>query len=364
MGVTGSKKQTAASSSDEDSYDSDDNSDASSTAERRPARPSRATAAATREALRLEPPAFSMNNGELDPNRYELWSFRLPSSIPIQDLDGCEMTIPAAARDSTAGGTLSAPSGKDNGNSTTSSNGAFSFATQKGENYTMRWGHKVENESFRVLVPNNDDDDDMDDDDDDDDNKKKKFLSPANATFQRHINVASVVEEVSETKLAPGRESAPTPDLVTRGIQHSMRRAYKHVPQKTGLKRRWMPLGARGGGDLAEAASRPQSSSASHVLLEKQKRKRSMSGADDLRQPEGGKRKLTGSQQLLIDNAAIKEVHLAATKFVPNLDGAAESKAAKKARKAAEKEQKKMDKQSKKDSKKSKKEKKLKKEEV
>ena len=383
MAVSGSKKRKARAASSSSSSESSSSDESDAPVEKK--MPARLSEAAMRESLRLDPPKFSLggdnssqngNNGELDSNRYELWSFRLPASIPIQDLDGCELTVPATAAASAAGGILSAPAA-ENGKAAAaaaaaSSNNPFSFATKNGDNYTLRWGHQVENESFRVLVPYKDGDDESEDEDNDN-NNKKQFLAPANAPFQRHINVVSVVEEVSETKLAPGMETAPKPNLVTRGIPHQMRRAYQHVPQKTGLKRRWMPLGSKGGADVVQEESRPRSLSASSLLLDKQKRrKRSMSGpTEDRHQAEEGKRKRSGSGQPTssYSNHTAPNGRIIKAKNESSSDDSSkptESKAEKKARKAAKKEQKKAKKeakQAKKEAKKAKKEKKTKKEE-
>ena len=332
------KRKARADSSSSSSSDSDGGNSSSDESnvpvKMKPARPPAVSAAVLREQLRLDVPTFSLGDSDngtvFDSDRYELWSVRLPALTNIQDLDGCEMMIPETASAIVAGGTVAAAA-SENGK-VVPTNQAFSFATTKGDNYTLRWGQKVENESFRVLVQHKgeDSDDEDEEEENNESNKKKKFLSPANAPFQRHVNVVAALEDVSETKLAPGTLTAPKPDLVTRGIQHKMRRAYQHVPQKTGLKRRWMPLGSKGGADVVQKESRPRSLSASSILLEThQKRKRSMSG-----QNMNG---LPPPAAVAPSNAAS-----AAKQKVGNSSGddgskEAESKAEKKARKAAKK---------------------------
>lgn len=330
-----SKKRKARADSSSSSSSGSDGGDSSSDesdvpVQMKPARPPAVSAAVLREQLRLDVPDFSLgdNGTEFDSDRYELWSVRLPALTNIQDLDGCEMMIPETASASVAGGTVAAPAA-ENGK-VAPNNQPFSFATTKGDNYTLRWGQKVENESFRVLLQQKgDDSDDDDEEESNESNKKKKFLSPANAPFQRHVNVVSALEDVSETKLAPGTLTAPKPDLVTRGVQHKMRRAYQHVPQKTGLKRRWMPLGSKGGAEVVQKESRPRSLSASSILLEThQKRKRSMSGQN-----------MNGHPPLAVTSmkAAPADKQGVGSSSGDDASKEAESKAEKKARKAAKK---------------------------
>ena len=281
-----SVESSGSSSSSSESDGGDSSSDESDVpVKMKPARPPSVSAEMLRESLILDPPSFSLGDSsedgtttEFDSDRYEIWSFRMPVSISIQDLDGCEIMVPDTKTASVRGGIVAAPAG--NNGAATKSDHPVSIPTKNGGTCTLRWGHKVENESFRVLMERKEDD--SDDESDElaaSKSKKKKFLSPVNAAFQRHINVVSALEVVPETKLAPGTSTAPVPDLVTRGVQHQMRQAYKHVPQKTGLKRRWMPLGSKGGAEIVQQESRPRSLSASSILLEThKKRKRSLSG--------------------------------------------------------------------------------------
>ena len=89
------------------------------------------------------------------------------------------------------------------------------------QKYGVVLGEAFENESFRVLVEG-----------------ENKFMVPAMVPFAKHLNVAhyDAIKEVSHTDLAPGVDRAPTPI-------GPVRKAYSVVPQKTGLKRRWMPSG-------------------------------------------------------------------------------------------------------------------------
>lgn len=157
--------------------------------------------------LTLDPPAFTL---EENPD-LEIFTFRLPSRIPLQSLDKLEFDL----------------------------SGTKPCTFQAGDvKYKLQLGTAVENESFRVLVPKakkaKDNDSDESDDSDDDDNKK--FLQPASIPFSRHYNVLSTTKELTERIVAPRKDKAPA-------NVDPMFRAYAHVPQKTGLKRRWMPLG-------------------------------------------------------------------------------------------------------------------------
>lgn len=166
----------------------------------------------------LDPPTFrlpatDLSNGNNE-NRYELWTIRLPSAVDIQDLEGSSLQLDP-------------------------SNPSSSNFESNGIKYSFQWGHSVENESFRVLVPAATAKDDSDESDSDSDEggkkKKERYLIPLPTPFQRHLNVVTAVT-LSETDLAPRVDNAPT-------AIDDVRRAYAHVPQKTGLKRRWMPLG-------------------------------------------------------------------------------------------------------------------------
>jgi hypothetical protein len=113
-----------------------------------------------------------------------------------------------------------------------------------GSKYTFQWGHPVENESFRLLLPKSkdekakkDDSDSDSDDDSDDDDDEQYYLYPTKIPFTRHVNVVEAVPLQAETELAPRIDNAPAAVV-------PIRRAYHHVPPKKGLKRRWMPLGS------------------------------------------------------------------------------------------------------------------------
>ena len=190
--------------------------------------------------LELDLPTFSLQNENgkpLDPSRYELWSFRLPASLPLTALEGCELSIPSSATANVTGGALS---------SADDDNSPATFEGDKGDSYCFRWGNKVENDSFRLLIPQNQgagsDSDDDSYDGTRNNGENKKLLAPTEMPFQRHINVVSQMEELVATKVAPGADRAPKADaksaVKASGPFTKLRKAYQHRPQKQGLKRR------------------------------------------------------------------------------------------------------------------------------
>ena len=161
--------------------------------------------------LDLPDPEFSL---EKDNPNLELWTFRLPTHIPICALNNLKMeNILSSKQQHQSGGNISTAKFQHNGKSY----------------HLLLSDTLVENESFRVLTPKEKDGSDEGDDND--------VLNPCSKPFSKHFNVLADVPELSETKLAP-REGPPAQD-------DTMRSAYRHVPQRAGLKRRWMPLGTK-----------------------------------------------------------------------------------------------------------------------
>lgn len=163
----------------------------------------------------LPPPTFNVP-ADFDNKRYELWTVRMPVSADLQDLNGLEINLKEE-------------------------DAAQKVFVSQGQKYTLQWGHAVENESFRLLLPregNKDSDSDDSMDDSDDDKDEATYMYPTKIPFQRHVNIVTATKARDETELAPRIDNAPVPDAAVR-----LRRAYQPVAQKTGLKRRWMPLG-------------------------------------------------------------------------------------------------------------------------
>jgi len=150
-----------------------------------------------RDPNRLTPPSFELPDNMDD---YELWTVRLPSSVNVESLQGVELDMSRSA-----------------------SLGTFQADDA---DYTLSRGAAFENEQFRLLLR--------------DDN----FLRAHERPFDGHVNVNAAIGDMVDTELAPRLETAPTP-------ADTIRRSYSHVPQVSGLKRRWMPPG---GGSVPPAA--------------------------------------------------------------------------------------------------------------
>jgi len=199
------------------------------------------SAATITNSLRLDPPTFTIDEEEDDDN-IELWSFRLPVAFPLQALKGLELPI-----------------------TTTTTNGGGLPATKisvDGQEYRVELGDAEDTESFRVLIPqkgknrNGGDLDGSDgngssteeDDEGMNNNKDSRMLVPSKRIFTKHFSILSDVLHMTESQLAP--REGPTP-------KDKMRHAYSHVPQRTGLKRRWMPLGVDHEPTIVETAAEP-----------------------------------------------------------------------------------------------------------
>lgn len=161
------------------------------------------------DPLRLPPPTFALPEDMEE--EYELWSVRLPSQLDLSSLQNVKLKI-------------------------SENKGPMGTFESENQSYGLVQGHAVENESFRLLLPEDEDSDDVSDDDSSD---KQKFLRPSSITFARHVNVVDTacIQEIPDVELAPRLEKAPT-------TVDPIRRSYTPIAQKSGLKRRWMPLGA------------------------------------------------------------------------------------------------------------------------
>jgi len=144
------------------------------------------------DPMRLKTPVFSLPNND----DYELWTIRLPGDVDISALDGVELTM--GARD-------------------------MGEIRCGDDTYGFTMSDSGENGLSRILINNG----------------KKGMMNPSKKTFAKHISVVheNSLKEILGTDLAPGIDRAPKPvDYV--------RHAYSAVPQKKGLKRRWMPMGS------------------------------------------------------------------------------------------------------------------------
>jgi DNA-directed RNA polymerase I subunit RPA34.5 len=146
----------------------------------------------------LDIPSFAL---PLNEDRYELWTIRMPSAVNFSDIHNMSFHL-----------------ANDDSQTILPQN---TFALKDGSKYAFQSGHPVENESFRLLLPTSTSDDD------------EKLMVTSRSTFQKHFNVV-LVPATNDESAAPST-----------ALEHShRRRAYAPVPQKTGLKRRWLPFGA------------------------------------------------------------------------------------------------------------------------
>ena len=156
----------------------------------------------------VDPPNFQLPD-DFDPDRFELWTVRLPHQLDLSTLQKSRIEI--------------------------NKNNETQLLTQSNGNYSVQWGDPVENESFRLLLPADDDSDsDNDSDDSSNNSNHNKFLHPCRYRFARHVQIGSILQDDDNDDV----ESAANHDNPQR------RRAYASVPQIQGLKRRWMPLGS------------------------------------------------------------------------------------------------------------------------
>lgn len=172
---------------------------------------------------------FDSSHSGID--RYELWTVRLPATVNLVDLEGCQLQLDSKTNGAAGPLASTIASASSNNNNNT-------FDSHDGILYSFQWGNKVENESFRVLVPQktveNGDDDSESENESVPKNGELLFV-PATTPFVRHLNVTQALA-VTESERAPCRDGGPP-------AKDPVRHAYAHVPQKTGLKRRWKPVG-------------------------------------------------------------------------------------------------------------------------
>lgn len=159
-----------------------------------------------------------------DPDRYELWTMRLPTDVPLEALEGIRLH---------------------------QQEDSIEFEADK-KKYQITWGNQVENESFRLLASSKKDDADSEDDDSsrDSEDEKETFLYPVTRPFSRHVSITESFAKMDERSLAPTREEAPK-------AADPLRIAYVPVEQKTGLRRRWQMPGSRIKNDMAVANIAP-----------------------------------------------------------------------------------------------------------
>eukprot|EP00977_Amphora_coffeiformis_P022442 scaffold10861_cov180-Amphora_coffeaeformis.AAC.29 len=164
-----------------------------------------------KEQPSFEIPTFQLpKDFERNPDRYELWTLRLPTDVPLDALEGVKVNPQTDSVE----------------------------IESNDKRYQMMWGNSVENESFRLLASSKNVKDDSDDDDSEkSDDEKQTFLYPITRPFTRHINIMESSEKMDERKLAPTQEEAP------KAID-PLRIPYVPVAQRTNLRRRWQMPGS------------------------------------------------------------------------------------------------------------------------
>jgi DNA-directed RNA polymerase I subunit RPA34.5 len=143
-----------------------------------------------KDPLKIPPSNFCLPE---DDSEYEIWTFRLPVSLDHNALNGIKLSL-----DKKVIGTTE----------------------NNGKSYGIVEVDGIQQESFRVLVKE----------------ENANYMVPV--PIQRHWTLVQKdsLQEAPQTILAPGIDRAPVP-------VESICKAYTPIPQKSGLKRRWMPSG-------------------------------------------------------------------------------------------------------------------------
>jgi hypothetical protein len=180
--------------------------------------------------------------GGADDGRYELWSVQLlGDGLTLQDLDGTHCSIDVSAH----------TQGSDGGGDEVIISAAIQASTE-GQKYVLQVPPNglgvAANDSMRLIYPakkkrrvaarsasvSSDTDSDSDDDDDSHDGANDEFSHrPSRQQFVRHCSIISHHRPAEE----PSSKDGGSPPRV------AIRRAYEPVPQRSGLKRRWVPFG-------------------------------------------------------------------------------------------------------------------------
>ena len=183
------------------------------------------------------PPEYSQ-----DPDRFELWTVRVPVEVDLNDMEGCQLhyndTTNPLDGPSTEQGDKSRFTSSSSSSNTIDDAEESSSIHNKTQTFSLQFGHGVENESLRLIIPKGqlDDDEEKEFEEDDQQDKNDTMVSLPKS-FTRHINVVEYYPIRTEQQLAPHPDSAPT--------AQELRPAYAQVPQKAGLKRRWQPPGSQ-----------------------------------------------------------------------------------------------------------------------
>jgi hypothetical protein len=211
-------------------------------------------------------------NDATDGDRYELWSVQLLGDrLTLQDLDGTHCSLDVSSYSQGSAGA------KDEVLTSTTiqtADGGNEFALQlppkrtsgdgpgAADSLWMRLIYPAKKKKRRtVTVPAADSSEsDSDSDDDDRDQANDEFSHrPYGLPFLRHC---SIISHHRPAKEPSGKDGPPA--------HVAIRRAYEPVPQRSGLKRRWVPFGG----------GHPPSAAAAGEAVASHRKGRSESAAD------------------------------------------------------------------------------------
>ena len=215
---------------------------------------------ASSSSLHVTNPNFDIDESD---NEIELWSFRLPVNFPTSKLNGIEIDISQLVDGDESPRNEKKNGGKKKLSATTKNTAPTSVAeisTAKGT--FILAPNKTEGlDTFRALIPvdskkgnknknqKNDHGDNVFEQRNDTQDESSKgggqggsststkgeqYLHPTTRPFTKHFDVISEFERLTERQLAPLNGPQPVDKQI---------HAYAHVPQRTGLVRRWMPPG-------------------------------------------------------------------------------------------------------------------------
>ena len=197
----------------------------------------------------------------------------------------------------------------------------------------------------KVKIEEKDDGDSNAPDDDDDDDaasslSDRRHLYVSTKPFIRHFNVIKSFPHMSETQMAPLKGPKPSNNI-------PMRRAYTPIPQRDGLKRRWMPPGKKvnASGDASDSSrfssksSRKSISSSVKTTNHSPKRYRSTSDASEsvptagVDPPAKRSKRTTTDEQIQVPGSSTSEDQQYQQKFLTKEEEKAVKKAAKREKK-------------------------------
>lgn len=190
---------------------------------------------------RIAPPTFRYPPVDDDPNRFELWSIRVPSDLNIDEkIDGANFLFPQLLDQKTTTSGKKRKASKQPGGAKVEGGSMAVASLHKNDRFTLAMAecNSMELEKLRVLVPS-------------DSSSEDQFgMRLLNKKFDRSFMV--VPETLGETQtstqqdkknsnavLAPSHENSIMPN-----DKVNLRLAYGPIKQVECLQRRWKPYGA------------------------------------------------------------------------------------------------------------------------